>query len=98
LISSDLNLGAAYWGLNAADFAAAQADQKSFLNKMAVSQYYAQEMAVPGGSILNFTTESGPAWNAAQTVLAAVNADPASVGIAILGINNAVAHQDLSLI
>ena len=50
------------------------------------------------GSVINYTTESSPAWTAAQSVLAAVTTNPVTVSTAIVGINNAVAHQDLSLI
>jgi hypothetical protein len=51
-----------------------------------------------GGSIINFTSVTSPAFTAAHNVVAAVTSDTASVAIAIAGINNAVAHQDLSLI
>ncbi len=89
---------AAYFGLSASDYAAVVADQQSCLDKIAVSQSYAQNATATGpGSILNYTTESGPAWTAAQTILADVTANPVTASTAIVGINNAVAHQDLAL-
>ena len=89
---------AAYFGLSASDYAAVVADQQSCLDKIAVSQSYAQNATATGpGSILNYTTEFGPAWTAAQTILADVTANPVTASTAIVGINNAVAHQDLAL-
>jgi hypothetical protein len=44
------------------------------------------------------TTRNDQLIGAASTVLQGVTYDPATVTAAIVGINNAVAHQDLSLI
>jgi hypothetical protein len=51
-----------------------------------------------GGNILDAQTVGDAAYNAAITVLQGVTSDPTTVTVAITGIANAVAHQDLSLI
>ena len=53
---------------------------------------------MPGGGILQPHIVGDAAFQAAIAVLENVTSDPATVTTAITGINNAVAHQDLSLI
>ena len=98
LASNDLTQGAAYWGLTQQQYTALVAGQQTMLNKVAVSQDFAVETLATGGNIINYTTVTQPAFTAAHNVVAAVTSAPASVAVAITGINNAVAHQDLSLI
>ena len=72
--------------------------QEAIDNKIAVSLDYSNASQQAGGSILVAHTVGDAAYQAATAVLQSVTYDPATVTAAILGINNAVAHQDLHLI
>jgi hypothetical protein len=63
-----------------------------------VSEAYSNASQQPGGSILVAQTVGDAAYEAATTVLQGVTYNPATVTTAIIGINNAVAHQDLASI
>jgi hypothetical protein len=93
----DINLATAT-GLTSAQLSAAEQRQETIDNKIAVSEYLSNASQQPGGSILVAHTVGDPAYQAATTVLQGVTYDPATVTAAIVGINNAVAHQDLLLI
>ena len=97
-MSNNLTVGAVALGVSASDYALLVAGQQTLLNKSSVSQYYADQTMASGGSIINYTAVTDPAFTAAHTVLASITNDPSTVSVAITGINNAIAHQDLSLI
>ena len=98
LIDIDLSPGAAALGLTLAQYDAALQRQETINNKIAVSLAYSNASQQPGGTILDPQTVGDAAFQAAIAVLHPVNSDPSTVTVAITGINNAVAHQDLSLI
>ncbi len=93
----DYNLANAT-GLTAAQLLAADQRQATVDNKIAVSLALSNASQQAGGSILVVHTVGDAAYEAASTVIQGVTYDPATVTAAILGINNAVAHQNLSLI
>ena len=95
---NNLTVGAAALGVSASDYALLVAGQQTLRNKATVAQYWATETGVSGGAILNFTSVTDPSFAAAQHVLAGITSDPNTVTAAILGINNAVAHQNLLLV
>ena len=95
---NDLTVGAAALGVSASDYALLVAGQQTLRNKATVAQYWATETGVSGGAILNFTSVTDPSFAAAQHVLAGITSDPNTVTVAITGINNAVAQQNLSLV
>lgn len=97
-LSNDLTVGAAALGVSQSDYTLLVNGQQALLNKASVSQYYANETAASGGSIINYTAVTDPAFTAAHNVAAAITSDPSTVTAAIIGINNAIAHQNLSLI
>ncbi|MFO1115114.1 MAG: DUF4214 domain-containing protein [Beijerinckiaceae bacterium] len=72
--------------------------QETINNKIAVSLAYANASKGPGGSILVPAAVGDAAYNAAVTVLQGVTSDSSTVTTALLGIANAVAHNDLTLI
>ncbi len=72
--------------------------QETIDNKITVSIAYANASNQPGGNILVPQTDSDAAAQAATTVLHGVTSDPHTVAIALAGIANAVAHQNLALI
>ncbi|GLI92675.1 DUF4214 domain-containing protein [Methylocystis echinoides] len=76
-------------GLSAEDYAAAVLRQKTFNNKVIVSQYYAQLSATNPFMVANTTTD--PAFQAVQKILQGVDATPASVAAAQAVIDAAVA-------
>jgi hypothetical protein len=96
--SDNLTVGATALGVSASDYALLVAGQQTLQNKVTVAQYWATETGVTGGGILNFTSVTDPSFAAAQHVLAGITSDPSTVTVAITGINNAVAHQNLSLV
>lgn len=99
VLSNSLSGGAAAWGLSQSEFNAAVNGQQVLLNKVEVSQYYANETAAAnGGAILDYSSVTDPAFAAAKNAVAGVTSDASTVDAAIIGINTAVAHQDLSLI
>jgi hypothetical protein len=85
-------------GLTAAQLLTAEQRQETIDNKIAVSLDYLNASQGPGGAILDPHTIADAAYQAATAILQAVTYDPATVTTAIVGINNAVAHQNLSLI
>ncbi|HJU10453.1 MAG TPA: DUF4214 domain-containing protein, partial [Candidatus Binataceae bacterium] len=97
-LSNDLTVGAAALNVSQSDYTLLVNGQQALLNKVAASQYYANETAASGGSIINYNSVTSSAFTAAHNVMVAVTNDTASVAVAITGINNAVAHQDLSLV
>ena len=96
MLSVDLTVGAAALGLSAAQYAAAQARQTELQNKIAISQFYANESALPGGSILATPSTTAPAFVAAIDVIAGVTQDPATVVAAENAIVAAVTTQSLN--
>ena len=84
--------------MTAAQLLAAEQRQETIDNKIAVSLAYSNASQQPGGAILVPQPVGDAAFQAATTVLQGVTYDPATVTTAITGINNAVAHQDLTLI
>jgi hypothetical protein len=93
----DVNLNT-FPGLTPAQFQAAVQRQDTIDNKIAVSLAYANASEQTGGAILIPQTVGDAAYQASATVLQDVTFDPATVTAAIVGINNAVAHQNLMLI
>jgi hypothetical protein len=93
----DYNLATAT-GLTAAQLLSATQRQEAVDNKIAVSLALSNASQQAGGSILVVHTVGDAAYEAATTLIHGVTYDPATVTAAILGINNAVAHQNLSLI
>ena len=93
----DYNLATAT-GLTAAQLLAADQRQAAVDNKIAVSLALSNASQQAGGNILVVQTVGDAAYEAATTVIQGVTYDPATVTTAILGINNAVAHQNLLLI
>ena len=98
LIDYNLTPGAAALGLTTAQYNAAVVRQETIDNKIAVSLAYSNASQGPGGAILDPQSVGDAAYNAATAVLPGVTSDPATVLAAITGINNVVAHQDLTLI
>ena len=96
----DINLapGAAALGLTGAQYQAAVQRQEAIIDKIEVSLAYGSASQQPGGAILIAQAGGDAAYNAAVTVLQNVTSDPGTITTAITGINNAVAHQDLTLI
>jgi hypothetical protein len=98
LIDFDLTPGAAALGLTAAQYQDAQTRQATIDNKIAVSLAYSNISQQPGGSILDPASVGDAAYNAAVAVIQGVTSDPGTATAAVLGINTAVAHQDLASI
>jgi autotransporter-associated beta strand protein len=98
LIDVNLASGAAALGLTDAQYQAALVRQEAIDNKIMVSEAYLNASQQPNGAILIPQAVGDAAFNAAVSVLQSVTSDPATATAAITGINNAVAHQDLSLI
>ena len=98
LIDTDLSPGAAALGLNTAQYQAALVRQATIDDKIAVSLAFLNASQLTGGSILDAHSVGDAAYNAAVTVLQGVTSDSSTVLIAITGINNAVAQQNLALI
>jgi hypothetical protein len=93
----DVNL-TTFTGLTPAQLLAAEQRQATIDNKIAVSLDYLNASQGPGGAILDPHTIGDAAYQAATAILQGVTYDPTTVTTAIVGINNAVAHQNLSLI
>ena len=85
-------------GYTAGQWQAVVQRQETIDNKIAVSLAYSNASQQPGGDILAAHAVGDAAFQAATTILQGITDDPATVTAAILGINNAVAHQDLHLI
>jgi hypothetical protein len=85
-------------GLTDAQWQDALTRQATINDKIAVSLAYSNASQQAGGSILDAHSVGDAAYNAAVTVIQGVTSDPGTVTVAITGINNAVAHQDLTLI
>ena len=98
LIDFDLTPGATALGLTAAQYQQAQTREAAINDKIAVSLAYSNISQQTGGSILDAHSVGDAAYNAAVAVIQGVTSDPATVTVAITGINTAVAHQDLTLI
>jgi hypothetical protein len=94
----DYNINDRPAGLTDAQWLAAEQRQETIDNKIVVSEYLSNASQQSGGNILIAQNVGDPAYQAATTVLQGVTYDPATVTAAILGINNAVAHQNLLLI
>ena len=77
---------------------AAEQRQEGINNKIAVSLAYLNASQQPGGSILDAHSVGDAAFNASVTVMQGVTSDPVTVVAAVIGINNVVAHQDLTFI
>jgi probable HAF family extracellular repeat protein len=98
LIDINLTPGAAALGLTAAQFQEAVVRQINIDNKIDVSLAYSNASQQPGGAILVAQNVGDAAFNAAIAIVQGVTSDPSTVSVAVTGINNAVAHQDLSII
>jgi hypothetical protein len=98
LIDFDLTPGATALGLTAAQYQQAQTREAAINDKIAVSLAYSNASQQTGGSILDAHSVGDAAFNASVAVIQGVTSDPNTVTIAITGINNVVAHQDLTLI
>ena len=85
-------------GLTDAQWLDALTRMATINDKIGVSLAYSNASQLPGGNILDAHTVGDAAYNAAVTVLQGVTSDPTTLSVAITGINNAVAHQDLTLI
>ena len=100
MLGLDLTVGAAALGLSASDYAAAQARQAELLNKVSVSQFYANELVLPGGSILTVTSNAPAPGNvplqAAIDAVAGVTNDPATVAQTEAAVVAAVAAGNLN--
>jgi len=94
----DYNINNRPAGLTDAQWQAAVQRQETIDNKIAVSIAYTNASQQPGGSILVAHTVGDAAFQAATTILQSVTYDPTTVTAAIVGINTAVAHQNLLLI
>ena len=94
----DFNVSVMLPGYTTAQWQAVVQREETIDNKIAVSLAYSNASQGPGGSILVAHTVGDAAFQAATTILQGITYDPATVTTAITGINNAVAHQDLSLI
>ena len=84
--------------MTAAQYQQAQTREAAINDKIAVSLAYSNISQQTGGSILDAHSVGDAAYNAAVTVIQNVTSDPTTVTGAIIGINTAVAHQDLTLI
>ena len=100
MLGLDLTVGAAALGLSASDYAAAQARQAELLNKVSVSQFYANKSVLPGGSILTVTSNAPAPGNvplqAAIDAVAGVTNDPATVAQTEAAVVAAVAAGNLN--
>jgi probable HAF family extracellular repeat protein len=85
-------------GLTDAQWQDALTREAAINDKIAVSLAYSNASQQTGGSILDAHSVGDAAYNAAVAVIQGVTSYPDTVLAAITGINNAVAHQDLSLI
>jgi probable HAF family extracellular repeat protein len=98
LIDFDLTPGATALGLTAAQYQQAQTREAAINDKIAVSLGFSNISQQTGGSILDAHTVGDAAYNAAVAVIQNVTSDPTAVTAAVLGINTAVAAQNLLLI
>jgi hypothetical protein len=98
LIDFDLTPGATALGLTAAQYQQAQTREAAIDDKIAVSLAYSNISQQTGGTILDAHTVGDAAYNAAVAVIQNVASDPTAVTAAVLGINTAVAAQNLLLI
>ena len=98
LIDIDLTPGAAALGLTTAQYQDALTRQATINDKIAVSLGYSNASQQTGGNILDALSVGDAGYNAAVAIIHGVTSDPTTVNVAITGINNAVAHQDLTLI
>ncbi len=94
----DYNVNIVAPGYTAAQWQAVVQRQATIDNKIAVSEAISNASQQPSGNILVVHTIGDAAFQAETTILQGITYDPATVTTAILGINNAVAHQDLLLI
>ena len=77
--ATDATANAAALGLTLSDYNAAVARQQEFQNKVTVSEFYADLSLLPGGSVLAVTSTSGPAFTAAQDIIAGVTNNASTV-------------------
>jgi hypothetical protein len=94
----DYNVNIVAPGYTASQWQAVVQRQETVDNKIAVSEAYSNASQGPGGNILVAHTIGDAAFNASIAILQGITYDPATVTTAILGINNAVALQNLLLI
>ncbi len=95
LIGVDLTPGAAALGLTAAQYQEAVTRQAIINDKIAVSLAYLDASQQPNGGILDVASVGDAAYNAAVAVIQGVTSDHSTVTAAVLGINTAVATQNL---
>ncbi len=95
LIGVDLTPGAAALGLTAAQYQEAVTRQAIINDKIAVSLAYLNASQQPNGGILDVASVGDAAYTAAVAVIQGVTSDPGTVTAAVLGINTAVATQNL---
>ncbi len=91
----DYNVSTIAPGYTAAQWQAVVQRQATIDNKIVVVEALANASQQPGGGILIAHGVGDAAFLAATAVIQRVTYDPATVTAAILGINNAVAQQDL---
>ncbi len=96
LLSIDMTVGAAALGLSPTDYAAAVARQMELQNKISVSQFYANESALPGGAVLATPLTTSPAFQASIDVIGGVTNNPQTVTAAENAIVAAVAAGNLA--
>jgi hypothetical protein len=96
MLSIDLTVGAAALGLSASDYSAAVARQQQFQNKVLVSQAYADESRLPGGSILVASSTTSSAFTAAQDAIAQITSNAATVATAEAAIVASIAAGNLN--
>ena len=82
----------------AAQYQGALVRQATIDDKIAVSLAFLNASQLTGGNILDAHSVDDPAYNAAVTALQVVTSDSSTVLIAVTGINNAVAQQNLALV
>ena len=94
----DYNVNIVAPGYTTAQWQAVVQRQATIDNTIVVSEAISNASQQPGGSILVVHAINDAAFQAETAILQGVTYDPATVTAALVGINNAVAHQDLSLI
>jgi hypothetical protein len=93
----DVNL-ATFTMLTPAQLLAAEQRQETIDNKIAVSLAYSNTSQLSGGTILDPHTIGDTAYQAAITAIHGVTSVATTADIAIIGIHNAVANQNLQLV
>ena len=96
-LSNDLTVGAVALGVSASDYALLVASQQTLLNKVEVSQAWANETTLVPASILNYTTTTSTTFAAAQALMLNITSNSSSVTGADAAIVQADATTPASL-